>query len=181
MSNHADIISRVLAQRDAVAAGVGQAMPLSIKLTNVTDEPVELAEYIGNAIGRQVVVTVVAEQTKSTRTSNAMTMDESIQKFYDDAAKRFKDGESDKTVADAIGGGVLFGWVARIREELFGPDTRNQEVEALRKDLGKLADDIQAHQAELRRAREAVKAVESKVNALVPIMAALKSRVDKVA
>ena len=88
MSNHADIISRVLAQRDAVAAGVGQSMPLSLKLTNVTDEPVELAEYIGNAIGRQVVVTVVDEQTKSTRTSNVMTMDESIQKFYDDAAKR---------------------------------------------------------------------------------------------
>ena len=88
MSNHADIISRVLAQRDAVAAGVGQSMPLSLKLTNVTDEPVELAEYIGNAIGRQVVVTVVDEQTKSTRTGNVMTMDESIQKFYDDAAKR---------------------------------------------------------------------------------------------
>ena len=104
-----------------------------------------------------------------------------LEVVYDDAAKRFKDGESDKTVADAIGGGVLFGWVARIREELFGPDTRNQEVEALRKDLGKLADDIQAHQAELRDAREAVKVVEKKVSALVASMAALKSRVDKVA
>lgn len=88
MSNHADIISRVLAQRDAVAAGDGQSMPLSIKLTNVTGEPVELAEQIGDAIGRPVVVTVVAEQAKSTGTGNVMTMDESIQKFYDDAAKR---------------------------------------------------------------------------------------------
>ena len=88
MSKHADIVSRVLAQRDAVAAGTGQSMPLSLKLTNVTGEPVELAECIGNAIGRQVKVTVVAEQTKSTRTSNVMSMDESIQKFYDDAAKR---------------------------------------------------------------------------------------------
>lgn len=88
MSNHADIISRVLAQRDAVAAGVGKAMPLSLKLTNVTSEPVELAERIGNAIGRQVAVTVITEQTKSTRTSSVITLDESIQKFYDDAAKR---------------------------------------------------------------------------------------------
>lgn len=104
-----------------------------------------------------------------------------LEVVYDDAAKRFKDGESDKTVADAIGGGVLFGWVARIREELFGPDTRNQEVEALRKDLGKLSDDIQAHQAELRGAREAVEVVKKKVSALVASMAALKSRVDKVA
>ena len=88
MSNHADIISRVLAQRDAVAAGVGQSMPLSIKLTGSTGEPDDLAERIGDAIGRPVVVTVVTEQTKSTGTSNVMTMDESIQKFYDDAAKR---------------------------------------------------------------------------------------------
>ena len=88
MSKHADIVSRVLAQRDAVAAGTGKPMPLSIKLTGSTGEPVELAERIGDAIGRPVTVTVVAEQTKSTGTSNVMTMDESIQKFYDDAAKR---------------------------------------------------------------------------------------------
>ena len=88
MNNHADIVSHVLAQRDAVAAGTGQSMPLSLKLINVTGEPVELAERIGDAIGRPVAVTVVTEQTKSTRTSNVMTMDESIQKFYDDAAKR---------------------------------------------------------------------------------------------
>ena len=88
MSNHADIVSRVLAQRDAVAAGVGKSMPLSLKLTNVTGEPVELAERIGEAISQPVVVTVVSEQTKPTRTSKVMTMDESIQKFYDDATKR---------------------------------------------------------------------------------------------
>ena len=88
MSKHADIVSRVLAQRDTVAAGTGQSMPLSIKLTGSTGEPVELAERIGDAIGRPVAVIVVTEQTKSTRTINVMTMDESIQKFYDDAAKR---------------------------------------------------------------------------------------------
>ncbi len=104
-----------------------------------------------------------------------------LEVVYDDAAKRFKDGESDKTVAEAIGGGVLFGWVARIREELFGPDTRNQEVEALRKDLDKFAGAIRDHQAELRQAKEATKAVESRINALVASMSALKSRVDKVA
>ena len=88
MSKHADIVSRVLAQRDAVAAGAGKPMPLSIKLTNVTGDLAELAERIGDAIGRPVDVTVVTEQTKSTGTGNVISMDESIQKFYDDAAKR---------------------------------------------------------------------------------------------
>lgn len=88
MSNHADIVSRVLVQRDAVTTGVGKSMPLSLKLTNVTGEPADLATRVGDVIGRPVVVTVVTEQTKSAGTSNVMTMDESIQKFYDDAAKR---------------------------------------------------------------------------------------------
>ena len=88
MSNHADIINRVLAQRDAVAAGVGKSMPLSLKLTNVTGEPVELAERIGDAIGRPVTVTVVADKAKSTGNIKQMEEGDAIQKFYDDAAKR---------------------------------------------------------------------------------------------
>ena len=88
MGNHADIISRVLAQRDAVAAGVGQSMPLSLKLTNVTGEPVELAEQIGNAIGRPVVVAVVADQAKSTGKIKQMEEGDAIQKFYEDAKQR---------------------------------------------------------------------------------------------
>lgn len=55
---------------------------------------------------------------------------------YDTDAERYRDGESDVTVAEAIGGGVLFGWVADLREELFGADGRNEEV-------GRLADDLE--------------------------------------
>ena len=88
MGNHADIISRVLAQRDAVEAGVGKSMPLSLKLTSVAGEPVELAEQIGNALGRPVVVTVVADKAKSTGNIKQMEEGDAIQKFYDDAAKR---------------------------------------------------------------------------------------------
>ena len=88
MSNHADIISRVLAQRDAVAAGVGQSMPLSLKLTGSTGEPDDLAERIGDAIGRQVVVTVAADKAKSTGNIKQMEEGDAIQKFYDDAKQR---------------------------------------------------------------------------------------------
>ena len=88
MGNHADIISRVLAQRDAVEAGVGQSMPLSLKLTNVTGEPVELAERIGDAIGRPVTVTVVADKAKPTGNIKQMEEGDAIQKFYEDAKQR---------------------------------------------------------------------------------------------
>lgn len=88
MGNHSDLIARVLAQRDAVKAGSGQSMPLSLKLTGSTGEPEELAERIGDVLGRPVKVTVVAEQARSTEVGSIMTMDESIQKFYDEASKR---------------------------------------------------------------------------------------------
>lgn len=61
---------------------------------------------------------------------------------YDAAAKGYKPGESDKTVADAVGGGVLFGWVAKLREENFGPDTRSEEVESLRKAVADLEKEL---------------------------------------
>lgn len=60
---------------------------------------------------------------------------ELLGEVYDTDAERFRGAESDITVADAIGGGCMFGWVAEIREELFGPDGRNEELEALRADI----------------------------------------------
>lgn len=55
---------------------------------------------------------------------------------YDRTAGRYSGGETDKTVAEAIGGGVLPGWVAEIREDWFGPDGGNDEIVALRAELG---------------------------------------------
>jgi hypothetical protein len=57
---------------------------------------------------------------------------------YDVKGGRYKGAETDKTVADAIGTGVLFGWVARIREDMFGPDGGNGEMEAISRELADL-------------------------------------------
>ena len=54
---------------------------------------------------------------------------------YDTKAGRFTDCESDVTVAAALGNGIMFGWVAAIREEFFGPDGGNEELEKLRADM----------------------------------------------
>lgn len=60
---------------------------------------------------------------------------ELLGEVYDTAAERYRAAESDVTVADAVGGGCMFGWVAEIRDELFGPDGRNEELENLRGDI----------------------------------------------
>lgn len=63
---------------------------------------------------------------------------------YDDSAKRYKGTDTDKTVADAIGGGCLPGWVTEVREELFGPDGSNEEIEAILRDIAAARKEIAA-------------------------------------
>lgn len=85
MADHSDLVARVLAQRDAVNAGCGQSMPLSLKLTGSTGEPEELAERIGDVLGRPVKVTI--EQVVERKTKTVEQVD-AIQKYYEDAARR---------------------------------------------------------------------------------------------
>jgi hypothetical protein len=56
---------------------------------------------------------------------------EILNEVYDTTATRYTGGETDKTVADAIGNGVMHGWVAQLREEFYGPEGGNEELEAL--------------------------------------------------
>uniref|UniRef100_UPI0035B18533 hypothetical protein n=1 Tax=Paenirhodobacter enshiensis TaxID=1105367 RepID=UPI0035B18533 len=58
---------------------------------------------------------------------------------YDRKAKRYTGAETDKTVADTIGGGCMPGWVAEIRERDFGPSGGNEEIEALRTEIAALS------------------------------------------
>ena len=60
-----------------------------------------------------------------------------LNEVYDTKAGRYTGGETDKTVAETIGGGVMLGWVAQVREDLFGPDGGND-------DLVELRDEVQA-------------------------------------
>lgn len=63
---------------------------------------------------------------------------------YDRKAKRYKGKDTDKTVAEAIGGGCLPGWVTEIRERDFGPAGGNEELDGIRNDLGKVREDLMA-------------------------------------
>ena len=85
MADHSDLVARVLAQRDAVTDGCGQSMPLSLKLTGSTGEPEELAERIGDVIGRPVKVTIEQVVERKIKT---VEQGDAIQKYYEDAARR---------------------------------------------------------------------------------------------
>lgn len=63
---------------------------------------------------------------------------------YDTKACRYTGGETDKTVAETIGGGVMLGWVAQIREDLFGPDGGNDELIELRAEVSAVIDEAAA-------------------------------------
>lgn len=76
-----------------------------------------------------------------------------LEASYDTKAGRYTGGDTDKTVAETIGGGVMPGWVSEIREEFFGPDGGN--------------DDMEIVVAELKSAREALTALRGE---LVPVM-----------
>ena len=47
---------------------------------------------------------------------------------YDTKASRYSGSDTDKTIAEAIGGGIMPGWVSEIRDEFFGPSGENDEM-----------------------------------------------------
>jgi hypothetical protein len=79
-----------------------------------------------------------------------------LQDSYDTKAGRYLQGETDTTLAAVLD--LRPGWVAALREELFGPDGRNEEADALRQELENLRAAItagEAAHAEMRKALDA--------------------------
>lgn len=90
-----------------------------------------------------------------------------LEDAYDDKAKRYRNPQdTDKTIAEVIGGGCLWGWVAAIREKEFGPDTRNAEVDAISAELRKLDGRVGAAVGEIRQVETAVNALRSRLDKL---------------
>jgi rubredoxin len=74
---------------------------------------------------------------------------------YDRKAKRYQGSETDKTVAETIGG-VMPGWVAAIREAKFGPAGGNEEIEKIRAEIAALNTECAAKIALLNKRIDAV-------------------------
>src|SRR5690606_31536448 len=56
---------------------------------------------------------------------------------YDLDAQRYRGDATDRTVAEAVGGGCMPGWVSAVREAEFGP-AGNEEVEGVRAEIRRL-------------------------------------------
>lgn len=67
-----------------------------------------------------------------------------LEDAYDDTEKRYRGAATDKTLADDLGDGIMFGWVAEVRERLFGPSGGNEEIEAIRAEIDKAKRDCEA-------------------------------------
>jgi hypothetical protein len=116
---------------------------------------------------------VVTDLRRPTREQKRQIVD-LLTSVYDTQAERYRAAESDVTVAEAVGGGCMFGWVAEIREELFGPDGRNEELENLRADLAvwqqtadALATKVNAAAAEFDEARAKVSDFQRRLDILL--------------
>lgn len=90
-----------------------------------------------------------------------------LEDAYDDTAKRYRGAATDKTLADDLGDGIMFGWVAEVRERLFGPSGGNEEIEAIRAEIDKAKRDCDAK----------IKAASDDMAARI---AALSKRIDAV-
>ena len=97
---------------------------------------------------------------------------------YDIASNRYTGGETDKTVADAIGGGVLFGWVAQIREDLFGPDGGNEEIVRLEADVKAHDDAINALTRDMAACSKLIADGQNTLSTLRANQSELQRRVD---
>ncbi len=98
--------------------------------------------------GAPVPVAVTGQATEAlpqpTRDQKRQIM-ELLGESYDTGAGRYRRGDTDAVVAEVLGFPQRPGWVARIREEFFGPDGGNDEMATLTAQIAAL----QAEQTKL--------------------------------
>lgn len=100
-----------------------------------------------------------------------------LEEVYDDKLLRYAGGETDKTVAEAIGGNVMPGWVAEIREELFGPDGANEDIAILQASLDEMARHGAALAEVNRKQAEDITSLRAKVKESADRLEAIKRAV----
>ncbi|MGS5046041.1 MULTISPECIES: hypothetical protein [unclassified Mameliella] len=105
---------------------------------------------------KAVLVTETAVKTKPQETQAAPEPTKAqkreimlaLEDYYDTETERYKSGNTDQVLADLCG--VMPGFVAKIREEFFGPDGGNEDIEALTARIEDLRNDVDGLMSQAR-------------------------------
>lgn len=106
-----------------------------------------------------------------------------ITAVWDEAAERYTGDYTDRAVADEIG--VMPGFVRFVREDIFGGSGGNEQIEALREEVGKLEEtlstSIEAEKKLMEReVAQVVGRYEQAVTKRLAEVSALRARMEKV-
>lgn len=96
-----------------------------------TKELSQLGAIAGSAVAPSPSEAPLPEPSAKQTRLIMMALEES----YDDTNKRYRGDSTDKTLAEDLGDGIRPGWVARLRDQFFGPAGGNEEMERLRADI----------------------------------------------
>lgn len=101
-----------------------------------------------------------------------------LEEAYDESARRYRDGFSDQSIADETGASVQY--VAKCREDYFGPLAMPSELENLHKALKALDDKLRESDAQLRRAAKLINDTHvSAMKAIQTEQQAIREKIDK--
>ena len=119
---------------------------------------------------RQMQKAEVTQLRQPTREQKRQIMS-LLEVSYDTEAGRYKGGDTDKTIAETIGGGCMPGWVAQLREDFFGPDGANDQLE---KAIQSVVDALtKATKAEAEASR-----IVAEISPVIADLKAMKSSLD---
>jgi len=110
----------------------------------------------GHATGVETMTAATIAQIREMTPKQKRLIIMALEDDYDDTAKRYKGDKTDLAVADELGDGIMFGWVSKVREELFGPSGENEELVAIRAEVAKLRSEASAAAAALDKRIDAV-------------------------
>ena len=99
-----------------------------------------------------------------------------LMEYIDPDALRYRGAETDVTIAEAVGGGCMFGWVAAIRETAFGASGDNEASGQIARELASLMDQASAAQ---KLATEAQKLATEAQNAATALKLEVSRAIDR--
>lgn len=105
-----------------------------------------------------------------------------LEDAYDTKNQRYKGTETDKGIADMLEDGIMAGWVAAVREDMFGPDGNEElgdlaaEVKAWMKKVDDQLFAVSVAVSDIEAARAEVKKYQDR---LTKIVAAIGPKAEK--